>query len=177
MATFEACAKFAGAREGMDFKVGDQGLGYYTSQPKEVSVQVPLKFEEQRDFKVGMRVQSDDRHYFATVKFVGLVATAKKAATTYIGVEWDEADRGKHDGTVEGKEYFKTVYPRAGSLVKPTKLVRGITFTEALMRAEHPPSTPVHSILKNGGVDRAGGNFIFSLLQRAPLIIYCHIFR
>lgn len=39
-----------------------------------------------------------------TVRYVGAVAEKKGE---WLGVEWDDASRGKHDGTHDGTSYFK----------------------------------------------------------------------
>lgn len=38
-----------------------------------------------------------------TVRFVGLV---DNTTGTWLGVEWDDPERGKHDGVKDGKRYF-----------------------------------------------------------------------
>lgn len=38
-----------------------------------------------------------------TIRFVGHVNNAQGV---WLGVEWDEPDRGKHNGVKEGKQYF-----------------------------------------------------------------------
>lgn len=70
-----------------------------------------------------------------TVRYVGPVATSKNACTVWVGVEWDDVTRGKHDGAVE-KDGVETRYFRcpagAGSFVKPSKLMHGENFLTAL---------------------------------------------
>jgi hypothetical protein len=39
----------------------------------------------------------------ATVRFVG---TVKGTSGTWLGVEWDDPTRGKHDGEKNGRQYF-----------------------------------------------------------------------
>eukprot|EP00742_Colponemidia_sp_Colp-10_P003275 GILJ01003485.1.p1 GENE.GILJ01003485.1~~GILJ01003485.1.p1 ORF type:complete len:552 (+),score=93.11 GILJ01003485.1:115-1770(+) len=81
------------------------------------------------DFQSGQRIIcGDDR---GTVRYVGTVASAPDPNETWVGIEWDDAKRGKHDGTVQGVRYF-TCEPGFGSLVKPEKLHTGISFVEAL---------------------------------------------
>lgn len=41
-----------------------------------------------------------------TVKYVGEVAGSKGI---WIGVEWDDPKRGKHNGDKDGKQYFSCV--------------------------------------------------------------------
>ena len=38
--------------------------------------------------------------FLGTIRYVGPVASAKKTTELYAGVEWDDASRGKHDGSV-----------------------------------------------------------------------------
>ena len=54
-------------------------------------------------YEIGQRVR--DEHGFAgTVRYVGPVATSKDASASWVGVEWDDATRGKHDGMVTCKD-------------------------------------------------------------------------
>ena len=51
----------------------------------------------------------------------------------WLGLEWEDKARGKHNGTVEGFEYFKTTNgDNSGSLIKMTKVNVGQTFKGAL---------------------------------------------
>ena len=56
----------------------------------------------------------------ATVRYVGAVDSQQG---TWVGLEWDEVSRGRHNGTVGGKRYFscKDSAPR-GSFVREAKL-------------------------------------------------------
>lgn len=38
-----------------------------------------------------------------TIRYIGTV----KGKGEWLGVEWDNASRGKHDGRVDGERYFK----------------------------------------------------------------------
>ena len=49
-------------------------------------------------FLVGCRVK-DAEGYKATVRYIGPVAAAKNQEETWLGVEWDNQTRGKHDGS------------------------------------------------------------------------------
>ena len=44
--------------------------------------------------------------HIGTVRFVGQV---DGTAGVWLGVEWDDPDRGKHDGVKDGKRYFSCV--------------------------------------------------------------------
>jgi hypothetical protein len=72
--------------------------------------------------------------FVSTTRYVGPIRSAKNPLATYIGVEWDDPSRGKHNGTVPAKTtkdgkssqpetYFVTqVHPQAGSFVLPKKV-------------------------------------------------------
>uniref|UniRef100_A0A8D0KW69 Tubulin-specific chaperone E n=1 Tax=Strix occidentalis caurina TaxID=311401 RepID=A0A8D0KW69_STROC len=50
----------------------------------------------------------------------------------WLGVEWDDPQRGKHDGTYEGTQYFKCRHPRGGSFIRPNKANFGVDFLAAV---------------------------------------------
>jgi dynactin complex subunit len=54
-------------------------------------------------FEVSQRV-SDVTGSRGTVRYVGPVLTSKDQSAIWIGVEWDEVGRGKHDGAVTDKD-------------------------------------------------------------------------
>ena len=58
----------------------------------------------------------------ATVRYVGAVDGQQG---TWVGLEWDEVSRGKHNGTVGGRQYFscKSSAP-TGSFVREAKLLQ-----------------------------------------------------
>ena len=55
--------------------------------------------------QIGSRIQvGNDR---ATIRFVG---TVKNTKGDWLGVEWDDPNRGKHNGTHQDVEYFSCRY-------------------------------------------------------------------
>uniref|UniRef100_UPI00398F683F tubulin-specific chaperone E isoform X2 n=1 Tax=Pristiophorus japonicus TaxID=55135 RepID=UPI00398F683F len=76
---------------------------------------------------VGRRIIYRDE--YGTVCFVG---TVPSAAGIWLGVEWDNPERGKHNGTHEGVQYFQCSHPTGGSFVRPQKASFGIDFLSAL---------------------------------------------
>ncbi|NXX39554.1 TBCE protein, partial [Tricholaema leucomelas] len=66
---------------------------------------------------------------YATVRYVGSVLPT---AGIWLGVEWDDPQRGKHDGTYEGTQYFKCRHPRGGSFIRPNKANFGVDFLTAI---------------------------------------------
>uniref|UniRef100_A0ABI7Z5H2 Tubulin-specific chaperone E n=1 Tax=Felis catus TaxID=9685 RepID=A0ABI7Z5H2_FELCA len=53
-------------------------------------------------------------------------------AGLWLGVEWDNPARGKHDGSHEGIVYFKCRHPTGGSFVRPNKVNFGVDFLTAV---------------------------------------------
>lgn len=49
----------------------------------------------------GMRMAY--KGHIGTVKFIGSV---EGTSGTWLGIEWDDPTRGKHDGSKDGKRYF-----------------------------------------------------------------------
>ena len=54
----------------------------------------------------------------ATVRYVGEVQGQKD---TWIGLDWDDAARGKNDGSTGGRSYFQCSAPGSGSFVRREK--------------------------------------------------------
>ncbi|KAH8355166.1 hypothetical protein KR093_007435 [Drosophila rubida] len=73
--------------------------------------------EAQLFYPLGTRIKIGSN--YGTVKYVGEVSGH---AGTWLGIEWDDGMRGKHNGIVDGKRYFQTQLPTAGSFIRPGKL-------------------------------------------------------
>nr|XP_053651574.1 tubulin-specific chaperone E-like [Cherax quadricarinatus]XP_053651575.1 tubulin-specific chaperone E-like [Cherax quadricarinatus] len=89
--------------------------------------------------KIGSRIESDGAR--GTVKWIGEVPTTQG---TWYGVDWDDAVRGRHDGSHNGIKYFETRFPTSGSFVRPTKVNTGITL-EAAVRGRYQDDTAVET--------------------------------
>ncbi|XP_039706293.1 tubulin-specific chaperone E [Pteropus medius] len=76
---------------------------------------------------IGQRVEVNGE--LATVCFYGIVPPV---AGLWLGVEWDNPERGKHDGSHEGTVYFKCRHPTGGSFIRPNKANFGVDFLTAL---------------------------------------------
>ena len=68
------------------------------------------KKEIQNDISnsIGKRIQVEK--FKGTIRYIGPVATSKKSSTIWLGIEWDDENRGKHDGSVidnDGKVNYK----------------------------------------------------------------------
>lgn len=57
---------------------------------------------------------------FCTIRFVGYIK--EWSDEVVYGVEWDNPARGKHNGTVKGKQYFKSHKSGAASFIKESKV-------------------------------------------------------
>ncbi|KAG0304427.1 hypothetical protein BGZ98_005519 [Dissophora globulifera] len=66
-------------------------------------------------FSVGQRVESG--HVRGTVRYVGEVPPTKGE---WIGVEWDDKERGKHSGEHNGTQYFSCLFPGSGTFTRPS---------------------------------------------------------
>ncbi|XP_073345711.1 tubulin-specific chaperone E [Pagrus major] len=78
---------------------------------------------------VGRRVSCDGER--ATVRYVGPVPPT---AGLWLGVEWDHPERGKHDGSHDGVQYFTCRHPKGGSFVRPANVSFGVDFLTAMQQ-------------------------------------------
>lgn len=86
-----------------------------------------LGMVEDKKYEIGSRIECDG--YQGTLKYVGPVGDTKGQ---WLGIDWDDPTRGKHDGIYEGIEYFKTRHPTSGSFVRPGKAKFGRSCPEAI---------------------------------------------
>lgn len=63
--------------------------------------QLQLKHNEMTSNHIGQRLAFDGT--LCTVRYIGPVIGTQK---DWLGVEWDDPKRGKHDGEHQGKKYF-----------------------------------------------------------------------
>ena len=78
----------------------------------------------------GMRLSFGDA--LCTVRYIGPLSGQNG---DWLGVEWDDADRGKHNGQFKGKRLFETLSssPNCASFVRPTRIAdKPRSFLEAL---------------------------------------------
>lgn len=100
----------------------------------------------------------------ARVKYKGAVGTVRflgqlkhQGAEQWVGVQWDDASRGKHSGSHAGTHYFTSSVPNAASFVKASKLGSGgrSTFSQAARRRFEDAldrSHRDHTLVVGGGV-------------------------
>ena len=80
-------------------------------------------------FEVGQRIVDPADKARGTIKYLGAVEGTKGS---WIGVEWDNPERGKHDGSHNGKRYFETSTPTSGSFVRDSKISKGVSLEYAV---------------------------------------------
>lgn len=62
---------------------------------------------------VGCRVIKEEQ--LGTVKYVGPIGNS---AVTWLGVDWDNDTKGRHDGSFKGVKYFTAHAETSGSFLK-----------------------------------------------------------
>uniref|UniRef100_A0A669DGA4 Tubulin-specific chaperone E n=1 Tax=Oreochromis niloticus TaxID=8128 RepID=A0A669DGA4_ORENI len=118
---------------------------------------------------VGKRVSCGGER--ATVRYFGPVPPT---AGLWLGVEWDSPDRGKHDGSHEGVQYFTCRHPTGGSFVRPAKVSFGVDYLTAVRQAYKIDSEEVLSEeisisrkkLKWGNIKERGYDAVWSGEER-----------
>ncbi|XP_054831046.1 tubulin-specific chaperone E isoform X1 [Eublepharis macularius] len=78
---------------------------------------------------VGRRILCNGE--YGTVLYVGSVPPT---AGIWLGIEWDNHQRGKHNGNHEGIQYFKCRHPTGGSFIRPNKANFGVDFLSAVRK-------------------------------------------
>ena len=88
--------------------------------------------------KIGARISFKGQ--IGTVKFSGPLTHEIPAGSKidkdaeWLGVEWDNPEEGKHNGTVKEVKYFECTKPgNCGSIVKASKVDFGFDFIHALI--------------------------------------------
>ncbi|XP_077552042.1 tubulin-specific chaperone E-like [Haemaphysalis longicornis] len=83
--------------------------------------------ENSEEVAVGTRVSCDGHH--GVVRYRGPVVDTKG---TWLGIEWDDQHRGKHNGCHNGVQYFNTSWETGGSFIRPQKVDRTLSVVEAV---------------------------------------------
>jgi hypothetical protein len=114
----------------------EQEKNYVETYDPKITLKYPkinMQAKDDTSNLLGKRVELNEKT--ATIRYVGPLRHKKDAKETeiWLGLEWDDKTRGKHNGTVESYEYFKTKNnEKSGSLIKMTKVNVGQTFKGAL---------------------------------------------
>ncbi|XP_071641418.1 tubulin-specific chaperone E-like isoform X1 [Temnothorax longispinosus] len=82
---------------------------------------------EDRKYEIPSRIECDG--YRGTLKYVGPVGNTKGE---WLGIDWDDSTRGKHNGTYEGVKYFQARHSTSGSFIRPGKAKFGISCPQAI---------------------------------------------
>ena len=105
-----------------------------------------------RDFHIGQRLSVHGS--LCTVRYIGNLSDTKG---DWLGVEWDDPKRGKHDGTHKQQRVFETLSKArtSASFLKPTqKLLIRRTILEAIQYKYSPASGNTPS--GNGSIEISG---------------------
>ncbi|XP_058838663.1 tubulin-specific chaperone E [Topomyia yanbarensis] len=77
--------------------------------------------------ETGVRIRIGQ--HFGTIRYIGEVVNTEGE---WVGVEWDDPQRGKHSGMVNGVEYFQTRNEKAGSMIRSEKIPTFMSLLEAI---------------------------------------------
>ena len=96
--------------------------------------------------KIGTRICLSG--HIGTIKFVGSV---HGTAGTWLGIEWDDPQRGKHDGAKDGVQYFACTWVACSPVAHLSHRFRVITESQGRGRSSdrHPLSStgqPSHEL-------------------------------
>ncbi|KAL3921473.1 MAG: hypothetical protein SGILL_002731 [Bacillariaceae sp.] len=97
------------------------------------------------DLVAGETRVRDGDGFVGTVAYVGPVASSKNPTEVYAGIVWDDASRGKHDGSVISRQTNSIVrhfscgpsQGSQGSFLRLRKLDVGVPLTSALLRSKY----------------------------------------
>lgn len=94
------------------------------------------------DLIVGETRIQDADGFVGTVGYVGPVASSKNPTEVYAGIVWDDASRGKHDGSVICRQTNALVRhfscgSSQGSFLRLKKLDLGVALTASLLRSKY----------------------------------------
>ncbi|KAL7987551.1 hypothetical protein Chor_006470 [Crotalus horridus] len=118
---------------------------------------------------VGRRILCNEE--YGTVLYVGKVPPT---TGIWLGVEWDNHERGKHNGSHEGIQYFKCRHPTGGSFIRPNKANFGVDFLSAVKKKyglnenEHDPEseTALSLVIGSKTVETVGFDSIKEKLRQ-----------
>lgn len=102
--------------------------------------------------EVGERLTVKDKRGVATgtVRYIGPL---DGKPGSWVGIEWDDAERGANDGSFQGTRYFTCLrQPASASFITASKVRPGKTLTEAI----HDRYTPRDDDLASMSIDTAG---------------------
>ena len=77
------------------------------------------------------RILSQDG-FRATVRWRGTLKDAHGNEIKYVGVEWDEQSRGKHNGEYKGQKLFDVKVPNSGSFLREATVKEGVKLSDVI---------------------------------------------
>ncbi|KAH9824670.1 hypothetical protein DFH28DRAFT_1116788 [Melampsora americana] len=81
-------------------------------------------------YEVGLRIILDHLH-FGTIRCVGHLN--EKDNQIWLGIEWDDPERGKHSGSFQNRSFFQTKVPGSATFIRPSpRIGLGHSFLSAL---------------------------------------------
>ncbi|AET39515.1 Pac2p Ecym_4475 [Eremothecium cymbalariae DBVPG len=83
-------------------------------------------------YKVGDRLQISSE--LCIIRFIGTISDWGEDITAY-GLEWDNIERGRHDGEVNGTRYFSTLTGNSATIMKESKLLQSLDADRTLLHA------------------------------------------
>lgn len=116
------------------------------------------------DLRVGMRMQQQSSRGF--VRYIG--ALEGRGDQIWVGIEWDDATRGKHSGSVDGVSYFTTRNEGSGSFIKASKVGKGgrTHFLRAVEQRYIADATDTAHLSQHHEVGGTGGVVEFRVQDR-----------
>jgi hypothetical protein len=90
--------------------------------------------------RVGVTRVRDVDGFVGTVLYVGPVPSAKDSQEVYAGIAWDDASRGKHDGSVicrSTNQLIRLFSCEGGSFLRLSKLDLGVSLDPALLKSKY----------------------------------------
>lgn len=71
--------------------------------------------------------------YNGTIRYEGPILHEDRGDEVWVGVEWDDVTRGRHNGTLKDVVYFRTKNDQpSGSLLKREKIITGVNILDAI---------------------------------------------
>jgi len=119
-----------------------------------------------RHLRAGVTRVRDVDGFVGTVMYVGSVPSAKNSQEIYAGIAWDDASRGKHDGSVicrTTNQLVRLFHCQGGSFLRLSKVDLGVTLNPALMQSKYvgmdapvvaPNNVLPHTARTAGGRDK-----------------------
>jgi hypothetical protein len=91
---------------------------------------------KQQDLFINQRIQLiPSPHNKGTIRYIGIVPK-QSPNQTWVGIEWDDVQKGKNNGTIENQQLFTTYANRnSASFVKIDKLIQVLSDTKSFSEA------------------------------------------